>query len=73
MKGLLIAIIVAAGGMAFAEETAHPAATQPAATTPTTASSAKKLDRKAAKNECLKENKNLKGPELKKCIHSKTM
>lgn len=71
MKGLLIAIIVAAGGMAFAEETAHPAATQPAATTTATAS-AKKLDH-TAKEECLKENKNLKGAELKKCIRSKKM
>lgn len=68
MRTLLAALIIAAGGMAFAEGTAGPGhigtESKPMA---------KKLDHKAARNECLKENKNIKGSELKKCIQSKTM
>ena len=61
MKNLLLASALVIGATAFAEGTAAPAA-----------AAAAKLTHKQAKEQCLKDNKDLKGPKLQECIKGKT-
>lgn len=70
MKSLILvaALVVAPFAMANEGGETHAA---PAAAAETT--KAAKMDKKAAKAACLQENAKMKGAELKKCIHSKTM
>jgi hypothetical protein len=61
MKNVLFAAALLVGSVAFAEGAA-PAA--PAASA--------KMTKKAARQECLKENKDLKGAKLSECVKNKT-
>jgi hypothetical protein len=58
MKNVLFAAALLVGSVAFAEGAA------PAATA--------KMTKKAARQECLKENKDLKGAKLSECVKGKT-
>lgn len=58
MKNLLLASALVFGATAFATEAAPAAA-------------GAKVTHKQAKEECLKENKDLKGPKLHECIKGK--
>ncbi|MBK7844276.1 MAG: hypothetical protein IPJ71_11365 [Bdellovibrionales bacterium] len=66
MNKLLVVLMLASGGTAFAEGSGH-------ATSPMHASKKVSKDEQKAKKACLTENKNLKGDELKKCIESKSL
>ena len=66
MNKLLVVLMLASGGIAFAEGSGH-------STSPIQASKKVSKDEQKAKKACLTENKNLKGEELKKCIESKAM
>lgn len=61
MKNLILASALILGTHAFAEGAAPAAPAAPAA----------KVTKKEAKEQCLKENKDLKGPKLHECIKGK--
>jgi len=64
MKKAFIFASLLVGSMAMAQGTAT-------GTAPSTAPTAKKMDHKTARAECLKENKDLKGKALSQCVKSK--
>lgn len=66
MKKALIFASLLVGSMAMAEGTTT-GTTAAAPTAPT----AKKIDHKTARAECLKENKDLKGKALSQCVKTK--
>ena len=71
MKSLILVAALVAAPFAMANE--HGEAAHDAAPAAAEATKAAKMDKKAAKAACLQENAKMKGAELKKCIHSKTM
>lgn len=75
MRSMILVAALMMGSIAMAEGTTAPAApAQPAAAAAAApAAPVAKMDKKAARAECKKENKDLKGKALAECVKSKTM
>ena len=70
MKSMIVALSMVLGSLAMAQGAG--ADTTAPAETKQEAKAEAKMDKKAAKMECLKENPKLKGKELSHCVKGKT-